>query len=134
MAGIVKTSPDGKPVQVNNGLPIMEDGKFQDKSNVGPQNEIQITVDMLPEDISKQFEDYMNGCQHKYFETLKLTRGKVVQKLQVPQVIHPGETSAPRIDRGPTRAEISNMLNESLHQALINQSGGLTNTLKNLLT
>lgn len=133
MAGIIKKDVNGNPMQDEFGLPILEGEKVQDKSDVGPHNEITITVDMLPDDLKKQYGDYMKGCQHKYFQTLKLIRGKVVQKMPVPEVLHLGETSASQAGKGLTREETSKMLNESLHQALINQSGMLSNTVKNLL-
>lgn len=124
--------PDGQLLVDEKGLLILEDGKDQDRTNVGPETETTITLDKLTDEQKKRFDDFMKACQQKYFETLKMIHGKVVHKLSVPRVMH-GETSGSRTEGIPTRAELSNLLNESVHQAVINQYGVLTNTVQNLI-
>lgn len=129
---IINTNNEGNHILYDNGLPVIMD-QAPDKSNVGIHNEILITVDMLPKDINSQLDAFMGDCQKSFFETLKSTRGKVVRKTSSPTILRLGSTSSPEVEGLPTRAEFSKMLNETVHQTLINQSGVLTNTIKSVI-
>nr|AAX95583.1 hypothetical protein [Oryza sativa Japonica Group]ABF97753.1 retrotransposon protein, putative, unclassified [Oryza sativa Japonica Group] len=129
----------------------MVDTKATDskKGEVNPENIIPISMEKLTPEQKAEFELMKDNLQNQFLQSFKQTRSGVIQKYKL--MMSPNTDPEPSTSKGDkpktdgpkddkpeeeTPLEFENFqgqIDYAVHQALINQSGVLVNTLTNII-
>ena len=122
------TDGQNRPIYV----PALSASDGKGHGEVSGDNEVPAWDKMTVEQ-KVRYQEYLAEAQRKYFQSLKVTRGRVADKGDIPVILHPGALEAIKAQRIPDVNALHDMVNSSVHQALIKQSGVLTNSISNLI-
>ena len=134
MAYVHAVADDGSPFKdLEGNLVYIPTPKEVGKSSeVSSENELS-TWDKMTLDQKKHYQDCIFECQRKYFEAVKVTRGKEIVKGSPPVLMTPEEVESMKTNKMPDKMPLDDMVNKAVHNAFLTQSGVLVNSLQNLI-
>jgi hypothetical protein len=109
-----------------------DNNNFTMPQNHHAEDVIEVFLENLNEEQKKLVEANRDAFTKLWLESFSKTRGKVIQKNQLPTpsiMVTPIDPSAGTFGA----VSFQDTVNTALHHALINQSGVLVNTLANLI-
>lgn len=101
---------------------------------VSNENVLPITLEDLTKEKQADLVAHMKNYEEIYLECFWKTRNGVVQTTDIPRVALNGEAMPPppQVIQLPA-GNLSIMVNEAMHQALVDQAGMMVNTLQSLI-
>ena len=126
MAYLQAVTDDGSPLKDLEGNPVYipvprEAGK---SSEITPENELS-AWDKMTLDQMKHYQEYIFECQRKYFEAVKVNRGKATVKGSLPVLMTPEEIEAMKTNKMLDKMALDDVVNKAVHNAFLTQSGVL---------
>ena len=105
---------------------------MKQNSEISTKNEVSPWEKMTLEQ-KKHYQDFIFNRQARYFESIKITRGKTTLKGHVPVLVPQDELEELNVSKIPDKNMLDEMVNKAVHSAFITQSGVLMNSLQNLI-